>query len=282
MALSGDLAERDIKAALAQAENRVAFAREIKISSLKITGARDWVDMGGKPYLQASGAEKLCWLWGIYWKDLHIEPTLSEAVRLFKENEAVSFEVIGVVGSRTLGLELVIYGGRSSEDEFFTTRWEGQGQSRHKVQRPMSQVDVLDVRKSAVTNWIANAVTRLLGLRGMAWDELKAHGIQPGGRVDFKSKAQPPQSQGAEAARPIPPPPAATPQEDNLPDSNDISISEMRDSIVARLTREEKDPDKAINALTKGHVANLKGLDDAPDKYIRSLFDRMFPADGAD
>src|SRR3990167_1193903 len=52
---------------LALAEKRVESVQRIKQIALKITNKNDWVDQEGKPYLQASGAEKVARLFGINW-----------------------------------------------------------------------------------------------------------------------------------------------------------------------------------------------------------------------
>ena len=51
-----------------QAEKRIDAINKIKQIALKVTNAKDWVDQGGRPYLQASGAEKIARLFGISWR----------------------------------------------------------------------------------------------------------------------------------------------------------------------------------------------------------------------
>ena len=44
------------------------FARRAKTIVLRLTNAKDWVDMGGRPYLQGTGAEKVAPVFGISWR----------------------------------------------------------------------------------------------------------------------------------------------------------------------------------------------------------------------
>ena len=50
---------------LAIAEKRINQLQRIKELSLKITNENDWVDQNGKPYMMASGAEKVRGLFSI-------------------------------------------------------------------------------------------------------------------------------------------------------------------------------------------------------------------------
>lgn len=150
MPLSGDF---DAERAIAQANKRVAFFKQIKTVSLRMTNAGDWRNEAGKPYLTGPGAEKLKPIWGLYIKDITIEQI------------GTVFECRGIAGSKVTGEESQFIGGRDSADTFFTGR-DGQ-----------KTVDIMDVRKAAYTNFSINAITRLLGLRGLTWEELESVGI---------------------------------------------------------------------------------------------------------
>lgn len=172
VALTGNF---DPEQALALAEKRMTFLNRLVLLSLRRTTQHDWADMGGRPYLQATGAEKLKALWGIYFRDLQIEDVRSDG------DPNPSYLVSGVCGSHVLGLESAFVGGRNGNDDFF-------GRQR--------KPDAMDIRKAAVSNWEVNAITRLLGLRGLTFEQVYA-GTGGGvgretasGQVNFKQGAQ--------------------------------------------------------------------------------------------
>src|SRR5437879_3336498 len=51
-----------------QAERRIDAVKRIKGLVLRVTNSADWVNQGGKPYLQGSGGEKVARLFGISWR----------------------------------------------------------------------------------------------------------------------------------------------------------------------------------------------------------------------
>jgi hypothetical protein len=135
------------------ARKRLDFFDSVTKLSLKRTSVNDWVDLQGKPYLQSTGAEKLMALWGIYTKDVKITLEMDLTTGL------PAYEVNGRVGSRVLGTEMDIIGGRNANDPFFAKQ---------------DRLDLLDVRKAAYSNWLVNAVTRIIGMRGLTWAEVQA------------------------------------------------------------------------------------------------------------
>lgn len=139
------------------ATKRVEFFDKVTKLSLKRTSVHDWVDQNGKPYLQATGAEKLMALWGIYTQDvtIHIDMDATTGFPIY--------EVTGRVGSRTLGTEMDVIGGRNANDKFYQDQLAKTG-----------RLDLLDVRKAAYSNWLVNAITRIIGMRGLTWADVKA------------------------------------------------------------------------------------------------------------
>jgi hypothetical protein len=184
------------------AKQRVQFFQKVVMLSLERTTVNDWVNQNGKPYLQSSGAEKLIGLWGIYIKDTDCSVTIDE------ETGLPSFEFTGTVGSRVIGTEMDVIGGRSGSDDFFAgteckcghKRAEHQGQVGSCEGKVMDQVcdclmfqlkprrvDPVDVKKAAYSNFLANAITRLLGMRNMTWDQVSD---TTSGRISAATVAQ--------------------------------------------------------------------------------------------
>lgn len=161
-----------------RAEKQVAAIRKIKGVVLAVTNSQDWVDQNGKPYLQASGGEKVARLFGISWRIdepvLEVEPD-GHFQYTYKGYFSLSGATIEVIGTR------------SSKDGFFKRYSNTDGE---KVALPPSEIDKGDVKKSALTNLIGNGITRLLGIRNLTWEEVQAGGIERGksNKVDYKKK----------------------------------------------------------------------------------------------
>ena len=164
-----------------QAEKRIDAMNKIKRVAIKLTNRHDWVDQGGKPYLQVSGAEKIARMFGISWR-------ISEPIKETIEGGHFSFTYKGYFSLAGATIEAI--GTRSSKDGFFKKYGYENGQ---KQELPASEIDAGDVKKSAYTNCIGNGITRLLGIRNLTYEDLKEFsGITPEqlGKVDYKKKGK--------------------------------------------------------------------------------------------
>lgn len=167
------------------AQQRIEAIKLIKTVALGVTNARDWVDQQGRPYLQASGCEKVARTFGISWQILgepeiehlpggHIQVTYKARFSLGK----ASIEAIGV---------------RASNEPFFSTRWKKNGE---KVTLPASEITLGDVKKAAYTNCLANGISRLLGIRNLTWEDLeKFAGIkrEEVSRIEYRKRKPEPE-----------------------------------------------------------------------------------------
>jgi len=151
---------------------------------IRFTQPDDWVLFGDNLYLQASGAEKF----GNPFQIEISEPKV-EKERFQKEGEShIRFTLSGMVFSHYFRRKMWIVAGRSSTDKFFF-RW-----NKKTRQLEFKEPDELTVEKAAYSNYVASAVSRLLGLRNVKLEDLKAQGLKTGEvpRVDFKEEgAQP-------------------------------------------------------------------------------------------
>ena len=164
-----------------QAEKRIDAMNKIKRVAIKLTNRHDWVDQGGKPYLQVSGSEKIARMFGISWR-------ISEPIKETIEGGHFSFTYKGYFSLAGATIEAI--GTRSSKDGFFKKYGYENGQ---KQELPASEIDAGDVKKSAYTNCIGNGITRLLGIRNLTYEDLKEFsGITPEqlGKVDYKKKGK--------------------------------------------------------------------------------------------
>jgi len=142
--------------------------------SIQRTNPKDWVRMMHKQkqadgsykpvesfYLQATGTQKIRPIWGIYYRDRQVTKETNS-------DGTYAYIVTGKVGSKVLDqlygeVVIEIDGGRSSSDSFFT-----------KGERVP---DSMDVRKAALANWEARAVTALIGLKNMSAEDLTRNGV---------------------------------------------------------------------------------------------------------
>jgi hypothetical protein len=175
-----------------QAEARIDAVIKIKQMALKVTNASDWTDQQGKPYLQASGSEKIANLFNISWKI--DEPTM--------EQEADGTITYVYKGEFSLaGRSIEVEGSRSSRDTFFK-KYEYDSDGRKVGEKPL---DRRDLKMAAMTNLLGNGITRLLGIRNLTWEDLKLFaGIDQTavkGKVTYKKGGQEQQPMKAPQAK---------------------------------------------------------------------------------
>jgi len=188
------IADAGIVAIAEQAERRIDAFNKIKKFALKSTNRQDWVNEGGKPYLQDSGANKIARAFGVSWR---LSPPEIQ-------NLDGGHYLITVKGEFAIGGAVIqAVGARASNDPFFTDRYQGEGEKRHKVTMPGSEVDRGDVIKSAVSNCTGNGVKKLLGLMNMTWQDLEDYGaIKQADVQGFQFKGKAPTQAGKPAAKP--------------------------------------------------------------------------------
>lgn len=166
-----------------EAEERVQVWDVIKKTVLKVTDEKDWVDQGGRPYLQASGAEKVGQYFGIEWR-LCGKP---EKMNLEDEEGNYMYMTTLIFSWGNRNIEVV--GSRSSKDGFFRVREDKKNKT--KIWLPLSDVDPGDIIKSSYANAVQRGITRILGLNNLSWSDLKKYGIEKekGTVIDYsKSK----------------------------------------------------------------------------------------------
>lgn len=152
------IADTNLVAIAADADKRLAAFEKIWKGSLSRTNANDWVNEGGKPYLQASGAQKISRWLGVSWRvNPPIEEDLGGGHYLIKYTG--EFALGGAIISET--------GSRSSKDPFFSRA--------HGRDLPASEIDKGNVMKAAYTNLLGRGITSLLGLRNLTWADLQQY-----------------------------------------------------------------------------------------------------------
>jgi hypothetical protein len=183
-----------------QAERRIEAIKRIKQMALSITNATDWTDQQGKPYIMASGSEKIANLFNISWQ---IEEPQIET----EDDGHFTYTYRGtfILGGRSIQVD----GSRSSKDPFFKKYETVNGE---RVEKPLSAIDRRDVKMAAMTNLLGNGITRILGIRNLTWEDLRAYAgitqemvnskIKYGTKGDPKPPITEPQRRSANGAEP--------------------------------------------------------------------------------
>lgn len=178
------LALRDdsVLTAVIKAEARIAAFVKIKQLSLKATTCHDWVSLGGRPYLQDTGTEKIAGLFS---------PTVSKPM-ITRENFPDGHYMYTCDGEAFWGGKSIpVMGSRSSRDKFFIQYdyIEEKGTRKRvdlSTDELLKRIDPGDVRKSALTNYRNNAIKDVLGLEGITWADLEAAEIKKDDVVDVE------------------------------------------------------------------------------------------------
>lgn len=150
-------------------EKRSNLMRRIKAVALKATNKADWIDMGKKPYLGASGAEKVRAELGLKLRIIgggrRTEIDEKGKYHMFSMTLEISHPALGAI--EAIGM-------KSSRNKFYSskTRWENGEKVVEEI--PQCDIKMEDVEKSAYSNALQRAVTEFCGLRNLTWDEVNA------------------------------------------------------------------------------------------------------------
>lgn len=129
-----------------KAEAYITAMNRIMDAALKITNELDWVLIGGKPYLQESGATKVARLFGI-----SIQLIGQPVVECDPEGyKTYTYKARFMLKDQFVECE----GSRGMKEDFFA----GKGE---KLKKP-DEIDERDVKMAAYTNCINNGIKRLI------------------------------------------------------------------------------------------------------------------------
>lgn len=148
-----------------KADKYIEAMNKIMTAALKITNELDWVLIGGKPYLQESGATKVARLFGISIQilgkplvecDRDGYKTFTYSARFMLRDQFIECD-----------------GSRSMKEDFFAGKPDKDG----NIKKP-DEIDERDVKMAAYTNCINNGVKRLIpNLRNIDVDTLANAGL---------------------------------------------------------------------------------------------------------
>lgn len=144
-----------------KADAYINAMNRIMDAALRITSELDWVLIGGKPYLQESGATKVARLFGISIQLIGnpIIETDNEGYRTY------TYKARFLLKDQFVECE----GSRSASEDFFA----GKG----KTKKP-DEIDNRDVKMAAYTNCLNNGIKRLIpNLRNIDIETLERAGL---------------------------------------------------------------------------------------------------------
>ena len=160
-----------------QAERRVAAVNTIMKAALGVTTHLDWVNIGGKPYLQETGASKIARLMGV-------SMIVRDYKKVYDDDKSGHYAYHYDMRMSFAGAEIDATGLRSTRDDFFigspnATMKNEKGETVLKPQKKPQDVDERDVKLSAYTNCLNNGIKRIVpGLRNITVETLKEGGIE--------------------------------------------------------------------------------------------------------
>lgn len=161
----------NILAVAERADKMVSALNKIMSAALKVTTPKDWVLIGGTPYLQETGATKVARLFGISTKICEGFPVVTrgeDGYPVYKYRMKFS------IGKQSIEAE----GMRSAGDEFFAGK---------EKKKSIDQIPLDDVERAAYTNCMNNGIKRIIpGLRNLDISDLEAAGIRPEKGYTFK------------------------------------------------------------------------------------------------
>ena len=143
------------------AQRRVEIVGKMMNTALKITTHRDWVNQNGNPYLVHSGAEKVARLFGISLSNIKTE-------KMWAEDTKGRYYIYKTTGTSSLPgkFDSIEALGTCSQRDAFFGRVSG-------ALRDNSEIDETNIMKASYSNFVVNAITHLLGLRNITWEQLK-------------------------------------------------------------------------------------------------------------
>jgi hypothetical protein len=165
---------------LAIIDQRNKLMDKLLAYALQSTRSNQWAQFGDKPFPSAAAAEVMARRCGVSIRIKKCEKTWEEDDK--GRYYMYTYEGIASLPSGFDDVEAV--GTCSSRDQFLGTET--------RTGRLMSEIDEGNIKKAAYSNMIVNAVTRLLGLRGLTWEQLAEHGIKKEGaqKANFQAGSQ--------------------------------------------------------------------------------------------
>lgn len=153
-----------------RADKMVTALNKIMAAAVKVTTPKDWVMIGGTPYLQESGATKVARLFGIGWQ---IHDGFPKVERDADGYPTYTYRMTFRMGKHVIEAE----GMRNARDEFFAGKKTDRDGNSLK-QKAVDEIDLADVKRAAYTNCLNRGIKAILpGLRNLDAAALEANGV---------------------------------------------------------------------------------------------------------
>lgn len=150
-----------LEKAVEGAERYVNLMGKIRLMAINLLSPADVSNQGGKPYIEKSGCDKIAAAFGVQLYDIEI-------IRENFQDDKGEYYLYTCSGKGAwLNHHESEIGTCTSRDDFFGTS-KNNGEKKFK---PMSEVDVCDVKKKAFTNFANRIIKKLIGL-SFTWEEL--------------------------------------------------------------------------------------------------------------
>ncbi len=167
-----EIEREDTPLILKEADARATMMNTMVKNVVKACHQRNIIDMGGNPYIDDDGCQKIARVVGVSYSS----PEIKEG---YEDNENGQKEyVVEVSGEATLlGQTIYEFGACTSNDGFISKRGN------------LSSLQMkIEIKKKAICNWRGRCVRSLLGLKELTWKELQSVGFSQdnASKVDYK------------------------------------------------------------------------------------------------
>ena len=142
---------------IALADKYFELFDHIRKRAISLTDQLDWIDQEGKPYMQETGAAKIAAAFNIQQAELQCVKEREKDDR----GEYVTFTWTSILTWN--GRSITCIGTSSTRDKFF-------GRKDNK-DLPLSEIDIMNVKKKGWTNLMNRGIKQLLGLT-FTWEDI--------------------------------------------------------------------------------------------------------------
>jgi hypothetical protein len=172
--------EKSLEVAVKSAGRYLELQDTIRKMAINLTNQNDWINQNGNPYLEWTGASKIACAFGVSYSS----PVFEKELCKDETGEFVVFHCTAVISWN--GRSMPEIGTGSSRDPFF-----GKSGGRWL---PLSEIDLTDIKKKAMTNFLNRGIKSLLGL-SYSWDEIenisnKKINRTGGAKIEYSSGSQ--------------------------------------------------------------------------------------------
>lgn len=140
------------------ARERLEIFERLKRLAIGYTSPADWVLLSGKPYLTESGCMKFAEVYGVSFQSSRVEQVN------YSDERGPVIMFVAVVTAEFRGRKVEEEGSASTAGQFFNGSEETEGGKKRAKRLPLSEIDIPNVRKKAITNAKARATKKILGL----------------------------------------------------------------------------------------------------------------------